>query len=188
MSSMSASSTSRSRPTITPNRRLIRHRLAAEVDASKTPHRLRIIKRLFDRRVRQIEPVLQEIDAQHPLDPDWWAAIARLRIERFDQRAQRRPRHNPLHLGQKHCPPRRLGVALKPRHRQCQLLHSPKPMRTNPPHQKLYHNHCSWLLQSFPRIYRARPYALLRQSLFWRTLMKPETAGMSSARLARLDE
>src|SRR5499427_10183724 len=106
-------------------RRLIRHRLAAEVDANKTPHRLRIIKRLFDRPVRQIEPALQEIDAQHPLDPDWWAAIARLRIERFDQPAQRRPRHNPLHLGQKDCPPRRLGVALKPRYRQCQLLHSP---------------------------------------------------------------
>jgi hypothetical protein len=39
------------------------------------------------------------------VDPDRRAAIARLRIERLDQREQRRPRHNPLHLGQKDCPP-----------------------------------------------------------------------------------
>jgi hypothetical protein len=37
------------------HRRLIGHRLTAEVDASKTPHRLRIVKRLFDRWIRQIE-------------------------------------------------------------------------------------------------------------------------------------
>src|SRR5215472_7205209 len=109
------------------HRGLIRHRLAAEVDADKTPHRLRIVKRLFDRRVRQIEPVLHEIDAQHPLDPDRRAAIARLRIDRLDQPAQRRPRHNPLRLGQKRCPPRRLGVPLKPHCRQRQLLHPPNP-------------------------------------------------------------
>jgi hypothetical protein len=32
--------------------------------------------------------------------------VARLRIERLDQRAQRRPRHNALHLGKKRRPPR----------------------------------------------------------------------------------
>jgi hypothetical protein len=35
--------------------------------------------------------VLQQINAQHPLDADRRAAIARLRIERLDQRAQRAP-------------------------------------------------------------------------------------------------
>jgi hypothetical protein len=45
-------------------------------------------ERVFDCRVRQIEPVLQEINAQHLLDPDRRAAIARFRIERLDQRAQ----------------------------------------------------------------------------------------------------
>jgi hypothetical protein len=91
------------------HRRLVRHRLAAKVDANKTPHRRRIVQRLFHRRIRQIEPVLQEIDAQHPLDPDRRAAIARLRIDRFDQLSQRRPRYNALHLGKKRCPPRRLA-------------------------------------------------------------------------------
>src|SRR5215831_8785619 len=27
---------------------------------------------------------------------------------------------------------------------------SPQPLRTHPPHQILYHDHCSWLLQRFP--------------------------------------
>src|SRR5215469_13966927 len=102
-------------------------------------------------RIAITKPIAQQTASETirpcPLDPEM--PIARLRIERLDQRAQRRPRHNPLHLGQKHCPPRRLGVALKPRHRQCQLLHSPEPMRTSPPRQTLYHGHCSWLLQSF---------------------------------------
>jgi len=52
------------------HRRLVGHRLAAEIDVDKAPHCRRIVKRLFHRRVRQIEPLLQEIDAQHPLDPD----------------------------------------------------------------------------------------------------------------------
>src|SRR5690348_3251750 len=107
------------------HRRLIRHWLMAKVDADKTSHRLRIVQRLFDRRVRQIEPVLQEIDAQHPLDADRRTAITGLRIERLDQPAQRRPRYNALHLAKKHCPPCRLGIAVKSRSRQRQLLHPP---------------------------------------------------------------
>jgi len=60
------------------HRRLVGHRLAPEIDADKTPHRLRIVERLFDRRVRQIESVLQEIDAQHPLHANRRTAIAGL--------------------------------------------------------------------------------------------------------------
>jgi hypothetical protein len=81
--------------------------------------------------------VLQEIDAQHPLDPDRRAAIAWPRIERLDQLAQRRPRHYPLHLGKKDRAPCRLGVALKYRGRQRQLLH-PQPICINPPRQRFY--------------------------------------------------
>ena len=107
------------------HRGFVGRRLAAEIDVDKAPHRRRIVKCLLHRRVRQIEPLLQEIDAQHPLNPDRRAAVARLRIERLDQRAQRRPRHNALHLGKKCSPPRRFGVALKPHCRQRQLLHPP---------------------------------------------------------------
>src|SRR5207248_5848104 len=110
------------------------HRLAAQIDTDKAAHRRRIVERFLRRRVRQIEPLLQEIDAQHPLDPDRRPAIARLRIEWLDHRTQRRPRHHPLHLGKKRCPPRRLGVAVKPHCRQRQLLHPPT-LPANPPRQ-----------------------------------------------------
>ena len=120
---------------------LVGHRLTAKIDADETAHCQRIVKRLFHRRVRQVEPLLQKIDAQHPLDPDRRAAIAGLRIDRLDQPAQRRPRNHPLHLGQKHRSPRRLGVPLKPYRRQRQLLHLPQPMRANPPRCALYHVH-----------------------------------------------
>ena len=50
--------------------RLVRHWLAGEIDTDKAAHRRPIVERLFYRRVRRIEPLLQEIGAPHPLDPD----------------------------------------------------------------------------------------------------------------------
>src|SRR5271163_3662339 len=108
------------------HRRLVRHWLAAEINADEIAHRQRIVEDLFHRRVRQVEPLLQEIDPQHPLHPDRRAAIAGFGIERLDQPAQPRPRHHPFHLGQKYRPPRRLGVAFKPRRRQRHLPHRPQ--------------------------------------------------------------
>ncbi len=92
------------------DRRLVRHRLATEVDADEPPHGQRVIQRLLRRRVRQIEPVLQEVHPQHPLQPDRRAAVAGLGVERLDQRAQFAPRHHLLHLGQECRPPRQLAV------------------------------------------------------------------------------
>jgi hypothetical protein len=62
-------------------RRLVRHWLAAEIDTGKVAHRRGIVKRLLHLRVRQVEPVPQEIDPPHPRDPNRRAAITRLRIE-----------------------------------------------------------------------------------------------------------
>src|SRR4051812_34685520 len=44
------------------HRGLVGCRLATQINADKRSHRRRIIKRFFRCRVRQIEPVLQEID------------------------------------------------------------------------------------------------------------------------------
>ena len=65
------------------NRRFIGYRLAPQIDPDKAPHRLRIVERLFDPWIRQVEPLLQEVDAQHPFHPDRRPAIAGLRIERL---------------------------------------------------------------------------------------------------------
>jgi hypothetical protein len=90
-----------------------------------------IVKRLFHRRVRQVEPFLHKVDPQYPLHPNRRAAITWLRIDRLNLLSQRRPRHRALHLGLKRRPPRRLAVALKSCARQRQLLHQSQPMRTD---------------------------------------------------------
>ena len=60
-------------------------------------------------RIAQCVPLLQEVDAQHPRERHQWAtATATLRIVRFDQRFQRRPRHDPFHLAEKLFTSRRL--------------------------------------------------------------------------------
>ena len=46
------------------DRRLVRHRLAAKVNANKAAHRNRLIQRLLRRRIRQIEPLLQKVQPQ----------------------------------------------------------------------------------------------------------------------------
>jgi hypothetical protein len=53
--------------------RLIGHRLATKINANKTPHRERIVQRLFGGRVRQVEPLLQAVNPQNSLDAvrDW---------------------------------------------------------------------------------------------------------------------
>ena len=53
-----------------------------QIDADKASHRRQIIERFLDCRVGQVEPLLQEVDAQHPFDPDRRTAVAGLRIIR----------------------------------------------------------------------------------------------------------
>ena len=62
-------------------------------------------------------PLLQEVDLQHPLQPNRAPAIlARLwilRVVRRDDRAQLRPRHHLIHLHQEHVTLRRFAVPLE---------------------------------------------------------------------------
>src|SRR5689334_8059819 len=50
----------------------------AQLHLRETPHRLAVVDRIFGLRVRQIEPLLQEVDAQHLLQPQRLAALPRL--------------------------------------------------------------------------------------------------------------
>lgn len=80
----------------------VRHRLAAEIDAGETAYGARVVQGFLDRRIGQVEPVLQEMNPQHALDADRPAARAfGVGIERFDGRRQFRPRNDLVHVFQK---------------------------------------------------------------------------------------
>lgn len=89
---------------------LIRHRLAAQIDADKPSHRARVVHRLFHRRIGEVEPVLQEMDLEHPLNANRRAPGAfALRIKWLDYPAQSRPWNDLVHLLEKLLPARRLA-------------------------------------------------------------------------------
>ena len=52
------------------HRRLVGDRLAPQVDVDEATHRQRVVEGLLERQVRQVEPVLEKVDAQHPLQAD----------------------------------------------------------------------------------------------------------------------
>ena len=52
------------------NGRLVRDRLSPQVNTDETAHGTRIVQRFFKRRIRQIEPMLQEMDTKHPFQSD----------------------------------------------------------------------------------------------------------------------
>src|SRR5262249_55169201 len=128
------------------HRGFVGDRLAPEIDPDEIAHYPRIVERFLDRRVRQVEPLLQKVYSQHPLDPDWRTAVARLRIERLDQPTQRRPRHDPLHLGQKRWPAASSWGSAQIPWSPASTASSPNPTRQSPP-PPLYHNHRNPLLQ-----------------------------------------
>ena len=74
---------------------------AAQVDADKLAHRIGIVEGFLDARIGQAELVLQQVDAQHPLQDYRGLAIPGFRIDRLDQRAKLRPWRHALHVGQK---------------------------------------------------------------------------------------
>jgi hypothetical protein len=58
--------------------------LAAQIDADKSAHRKDVVQRFLGRRVGKVEPLLQAINSQHPLQPNSWAASAAIGIMRRD--------------------------------------------------------------------------------------------------------
>jgi len=85
------------------DRRLIgrglRHR-----QARKPAHGHVFDQRLFHRRIAQREPVLHQVHPQHLLQRVRVPAVARDRVEGFDQIQQRLPGNDPFHLGEEHLP------------------------------------------------------------------------------------
>jgi len=62
------------------NGALIRHRVVTQLHPCKPPHRLAVVDRVFGLRIREIEPLLREIDAQHLLRSQRLTTVSRFRI------------------------------------------------------------------------------------------------------------
>ena len=105
------------------DRRLVRRAFHAQIDADEAAHRDGVVQRFLDCRVRQVEPQLQEVDPQHPLQRNrrTTAVLADLRIRRLHRRRQLRPWNDLVHVRQELRSARRLPVLLKSRQRR--LLH-----------------------------------------------------------------
>ena len=105
------------------DRGFVGHRLAAEVDADEPAHRQRVIERLFRRGVGQVEPVLQQVQPQHPLQADRWPAVASSWVERFNDRAHLTPGNDLVHLSQELRAASLLAVFVEACARQGELPH-----------------------------------------------------------------
>src|SRR5712691_4643817 len=106
------------------DRRFIRHLVLAQLDPRKPAHRFAVVKRFFHARVRQVEPLLQKIDAQHLLQPQRWSPIAGFRIVPLDDFEQLGPGHYLLHLFQKYFAPGFLLFVRIGQRGKCWLTHS----------------------------------------------------------------
>lgn len=77
-----------------------------QFDPGKPVHALRVVPHFLDRGVRQLDPVLHEMDAQHPLQRRWPRAIAGHCVVRVNQCQHARLRDHRIQLCQENCPRR----------------------------------------------------------------------------------
>lgn len=70
---------------------LVGHRVLAKVNSREAPHGLAVEDGVFSLRVREIEPLLQKVDAEHPLEAQWRPSLAVTREVRFDESDERLP-------------------------------------------------------------------------------------------------
>ena len=89
------------------------NRSPAQVNADKATHRAGLIEGFFRTRIRQVEPVLEKVDSQHPLQSNRRATVAGFGVERFDRFTKLIPWNDLVHLRQKLLPAGRLAEALK---------------------------------------------------------------------------
>jgi hypothetical protein len=109
------------------DRGLVGHRLMAQVDAGELANRHRLVQRLLNGRITEVEPVLQEVNAQHALQPHGRSAAACLRVVRLEQGAQIGPGQHRIHLGQELGSLGLLAEPVEPTARQRHLLVHPPP-------------------------------------------------------------
>ena len=93
-----------------------------QLDAGEALQRLAVVEGVFQRLVGQRVPLLEEIDPQHPLQPDGRATARTLRVVRRDDREQLRPRDHLLHPREEPLSPGALLLRGKLGVRKCRLV------------------------------------------------------------------
>ena len=98
------------------DRGLIRCPFLPQVNPCKDPHRGHVVQGFFHHRDREVEPQLQEVHSQHPLQRNrrLAAGLTHLRIVRLDHRYPLAPRHDSVSLREKAPAPCHLPLPLKP--------------------------------------------------------------------------
>ena len=74
------------------NRALVRKRIVRQVDAHEASNRFTLAERALRGRIRQIEPLLHEVQPEHGAELVGTAAPAGFRVVRIDRGAELRPR------------------------------------------------------------------------------------------------
>jgi len=103
----------------------------AKIDAQDISHRGAVMQAVFGLRVRHVEPLLREVDAQHPFDPDRRAAPFARGVMGLNQGLKCCPGNDNLHLGQEALSPCLLAGAIKAEAREASLLHGGHAQRVN---------------------------------------------------------
>ncbi len=78
----------------------IGHAFGGQINPGKTLEGVAVVERVFERLVGEGIPLLEKIDAQHPLQTNGRAAAFALRIKGFDDGEQLRPGDDLLHAGE----------------------------------------------------------------------------------------
>ena len=107
------------------NGALVGQVVLASIQADELAKHGCVVQRFLHRRVREVEPLLQEVNAKHGLNGKRWASAlgARSGCVWRDQRHQLRPGHDQVHLVQELALASPLGLALESALAQAHLLH-----------------------------------------------------------------
>jgi len=112
------------------NGRFIGDGLTAQINPHKLPHGPRVIQRLLHGWIGQVEPMLQEVDAEHARNADRrTASPLGLGIKRCDHPGQVTPRNHAGHLVEKPLAARGLAIPFKRNLRKRLLLHGHASLR-----------------------------------------------------------
>jgi len=112
----------------THNRRFVRRHVGGQIDPGQPTDRFAVVQRVLHRRVGQVDPLLHEVDAQHPRQRVPRPALLRPPGVRLDHRQQAQLRNHRIHFGEKLRPERDIALQ-RPIHRsQCRPIHLGDPL------------------------------------------------------------